>query len=199
MIRLGLTGSIAMGKSEAARMLRRFGLPVFDADAAVHALLSPGGEAVAPVSAAFPGVEDGRGGIDRQALGQRVFGNPAALETLERILHPRVAAARALFLQRAEREGAPVAVLDIPLLFETGAERDLDRVAVVSAPAEVQRARVLERPGMTEARLAAILDRQMPDAEKCARADYVLDSGKGKRKMLMDIKAMLRDLQGRER
>lgn len=194
MIKLGLTGSIAMGKSEAARMLRRFGLPVFDADAAVHALLAPGGAAVAPVLAAFPDVGDDSGGIARPALARRVFGDDRALSELESILHPLVARSRAEFLSAAESSGARVAVLDIPLLFETGAEAALDRIAVVSAPEPVQRARALARPGMTPERLDAILARQTPDADKRRRADYILDSGQGKRKMLMDIKSMLRDL-----
>lgn len=193
MIVLGLTGSIAMGKSEAARMLARFRAPVLDSDRVVHDLLGPGGAAVEPVAAAFAGVRAGEG-IDRKALGSKVFADPEALRRLEAILHPMVFAARQAFLDRARRTGARVAVLDIPLLFETGGEALVDRVAVVSAPAAVQRARALARPGMTAERLGAILARQLPDAEKCRRADHVLPSGAGKRSMLRAIKAMLREL-----
>lgn len=193
MIALGLTGSIAMGKSEAARMLARFGAPVLDSDKVVHDLLGPGGGAVEPVGRAFAGVRRGER-IDRPSLGALVFDDPGALHRLEAILHPLVFAERERFLDRARRSGARVAVLDIPLLFETGSERSVDRVAVVSAPAEVQRARARARPGMTEERLQAILARQMPDAEKCRRADYVLPSGAGKRPMLRAIKTMLREL-----
>lgn len=193
MIVLGLTGSIAMGKSEAARMLARFRAPVLDSDRVVHDLLGPGGAAVEPVAAAFAGVRGGEG-IDRKALGSKVFADPEALRRLEAILHPMVFAARQAFLDRARQTGARVAVLDIPLLFETGGEALVDRVAVVSAPAAVQRARALARPGMTAERLGAILARQMPDVEKCRRADHVLPSGAGKRPMLRAIKAMLREL-----
>lgn len=194
MITLGLTGSVAMGKSEAARMLKRFGLPVFDADAAVHRLTGPAGEAVPAILQAFPDAGDEAHGVDRRKLGARVFGDQAALAQLEAILHPLVFRARQDFLERARAQGARVAVLDIPLLYETGGAGAVDAVAVVSAPHEAQKSRALARPGMTEEKFAAILARQMPDSAKTARADYVLDSGSGKRKMLMDIKAMLRDL-----
>lgn len=179
MIVLGLTGSIGMGKSTAARMLRRMGVPVCDSDAIVHGLLARGGAAVAPIGATFPGVVRD-GAVDRQALGAAVFGNPAALARLEAIIHPRVRAAQRRFLRIQARRRAPVAVLDIPLLYETGAEKRVDAVMVVSAPAAVQRARVLARPGMTPEKFAAILARQMPDAEKRRRADFVIPSGLGK-------------------
>lgn len=170
---LGLTGSIGMGKSTVAAMFAEAGVPVFDADAAVHRLQGPGGAVVAAIAAAFPGTA-GPKGVDRPALGQAVLGDPAALARLEAIVHPAVAAERAAFL--ATNADAPLVVLDIPLLFETGGERSVDRVAVVSAPPEVQRARVLARPGMSEARFHAILARQVPDADKRARADHIIDT-----------------------
>jgi dephospho-CoA kinase len=172
---IGLTGSIAMGKSTTARLFAEAGVPVHDADAAVHALYE--GEAVASIEAAFPGVTKG-GKVDRTALGQRVVGDAPALQRLEAIVHPLVRRAEEKFLREAETVGAKIAVLDIPLLFETHGERRVDAVVVVSAPADMQRARVLER-GVTAERLEALLARQMPDAEKRARADFVVDSGKG--------------------
>jgi dephospho-CoA kinase len=159
---------------------------VHDADAAVHRLLARGGDAVKPVGAAFPGVVRD-GAVDRAALGRRVFGDPAALRRLEAILHPLVRAASARFLARARGRRQDLAVLDIPLLFETGGEKRCDVVVVVSAPPFVQRARVLARPGMTEARLAQILAQQMPDREKRARADFVVETGLGKRYTLCRI------------
>ena len=193
MIILGVTGSIAMGKSEAARMLRRFGVPVFDSDQAVHDLMAKGGAAVDRVEAAFPGVVS-EGAVDRSMLGARVYGDKAALKNLEGILHPMVRQAQARFLADADDKNMTLAALDIPLLYETGGEDFVDFVAVVSAPHAVQKARALARPGMTEERLQHILQQQMPDAEKRARADYILPSGDGKRPMLRAIAAMLRDL-----
>lgn len=193
MIILGVTGSIAMGKSEAARMLRRFGVPVFDSDQAVHDLMAKGGAAVDRVEAAFPGVVS-EGAVDRSMLGARVYGDKAALKNLEGILHPMVRRAQARFLADADDKNMTLAALDIPLLYETGGEDFVDFVAVVSAPHAVQKARALARPGMTEERLQHILQQQMPDAEKRARADYILPSGDGKRPMLRAIAAMLRDL-----
>ena len=172
MIILGLTGSIGMGKSTAASLLRRLGLPVFDADRTVHCLLAPGGGAVQAVSTAFPGVRSQSGGIDRALLGRRVFADAEALEQLERIVHPLVAAAEKRFLGHARARRKPLVVLDIPLLFETGGQRRCDYVLVVSAPRLVQRQRVLQRAGMTEIRLATILQKQMPDREKRRRADF---------------------------
>ncbi|HWL81714.1 MAG TPA: dephospho-CoA kinase [Roseomonas sp.] len=173
---LGLTGGIGMGKSTAANTFRRLGVPVFDADAAVHRLQGRGGRAVAPIGAAFPGtVQDGM--VDREALRRVVLGNPAALNRLEAIVHPLVRAEERRFLGRARRAGRRLVVLDIPLLFETGGEARCDAVVVVSAPPAVQRARVLGRRGMTPERLAAILARQTPDAEKRRRADFVIRTG----------------------
>ncbi len=173
---LGLTGSIGMGKSTTAGFFADAGVPVYDADAAVHALYE--GEAVAPIEAAFPGsIRDGR--IDREELARRVLGDQKALERLEAIVHPLVRKAQAKFLQDAEATGALVAVVDIPLLFETRGEENVDAVVVVSAPAEVQRARVLARPGMSAERLDAILAKQMPDAEKRQRADFIVDTSRG--------------------
>jgi len=173
---LGLTGGIGMGKSTAANTFRRLGVPVFDADAAVHRLQGRGGRAVAPIGAAFPGtVQDGM--VDREALRRVVLGNPAALNRLEAIVHPLVRAEERRFLGRARRAGRRLVVLDIPLLFETGGEARCDAVVVVSAPPAVQRARVLGRRGMTPERLAAILTRQTPDAEKRRRADFVIRTG----------------------
>jgi dephospho-CoA kinase len=173
---LGLTGSLGMGKSATAKMFADAGVPVHDADAAVHRLYE--GEATPLVEAAFPGTTAG-GKVDRDKLARRVLGDSAAIKRLESIVHPLVAAAREKFLSEAERKGAKVAVLDIPLLFETGGEKRCDAVVVVSAPAAVQHARVFERPGMTEQKFAAILAKQMPDADKRARADFVVDTSRG--------------------
>lgn len=195
MIVVGLTGSIGMGKSTAAAMLRRLGVPLFDADRVVHRLLGPGGAAVRFVLAAFPGVGAESGGIDRRFLGQRVFGDAEALARLEGILHPMVRAQEKRFLNRVRARGAPIAVLDIPLLFETGGERRCDHVIVVSAPALIQRQRVLGRPGMTEIRLAAILEKQMADREKRRRADFVLPSGLGRSLTLRRLRSIVSLLQ----
>ena len=174
MIVLGLTGSIGMGKSTVARMFAEAGVPVFDADAVVHRLQGPGGALVAAIAARFPGTA-GTAGVDRAALGAAVLGDKVALRDLEAIVHPAVAAERAASLARHAAEA--LVVLDVPLLFETGGERYCNRVAVVSAGEAVQRARVLARPGMTAAKLDAILARQLPDAEKRARADIVIPTG----------------------
>jgi len=173
---LGLTGSLGMGKSTTAKFFAEEGVPVHDADAVVHRLYE--GEAAAAIEAAFPGSTRG-GKVDRAKLGERVLSDPAALKRLEAIVHPLVAAARERFLAEAARSGAPVAVLDIPLLYETGGEARCDAVVVVTAPAEMQRARVFERPGMSEEKLAALTAKQLPDAEKRARADFIVDSGHG--------------------
>lgn len=173
---VGLTGSIGMGKSETAKMFARLGVPVYDADAAVHALYEAGGAAVTPIGEAFPGsIKDGR--VDRSALVARVVGDTAALARLEAIVHPLVGAMQRDFI--ASAAGAELVVLDIPLLLETGAEARMDAVVVVTAPEEIQRQRVMAREGMTEEKLALILARQMPDAEKRARAHYVVDTGLG--------------------
>jgi dephospho-CoA kinase len=176
MFLLGLTGSIGMGKSTAAAGFRSFGIPLFDSDATVHALFAPGGAAVPRVEAAFPGSRDARGGIDRKALGRQVFEDAARLAQLEALVHPLVRTAHRHFLARCCAAGRALVVLDVPLLYETGAEARVDSVAVVSASAMVQAQRVLRRPGMTEARLAAILRRQLPDADKRRRADFVIRS-----------------------
>jgi len=188
---LGLTGSIGMGKSAAARALRRLRVPVHDADAAVHGLLGPGGAAVAAVAAAFPGVVVD-GAVDRAALGRRVFDNPAALARLEAILHPLVQRSERRFLRGATARREAVAVLDIPLLFETGGDRRCDAVIVVSAPRFVQQARVMRRKGMTAGRLLAVQARQMPDAEKRRRADFVVPTGLDKRATLRRLAAIVR-------
>jgi dephospho-CoA kinase len=172
---IGLTGSIAMGKSTTARLFAEEGVPVHDADAAVHRLYE--GEAVGPIEAAFPGVTKA-GKVDREALGQRVAGDQPALRRLEQIVHPLVRASELQFLKQAEASGVPTAMLDIPLLFETGADRRVDAVVVVSAPAETQRDRLVER-GIEMKRLEVLLARQMPDAEKRQRADFVVDSSQG--------------------
>jgi dephospho-CoA kinase len=174
MITLGLTGSIGMGKSTVAAMFAHAGVPVFDADAEVHKLQGAGGRLVERIEAAFPDTT-GAQGVNRTALGEAVFGNPEAFKRLEAIVHPAVAEERAAFLQ-ANREQALV-VLDVPLLFEAGGWNQVDKIAVVSAPGDVQRARVLARPGMTAARFEAILAKQLPDAEKRARADFVIPTG----------------------
>lgn len=171
---LGLTGSIGMGKSTVAGMLRELGVPVFDADAAVHQLQGPGGALLPLIEEAFPGTT-GPGGVDRPKLGAAVFGDKDRLSQLERIVHPAVAAMRGDFLR--ENAGALLVAFDIPLLYEKGGDQGLDAVAVVSAPADVQRARVLARPGMTAEKFEQILGLQVPDAEKRARADHVIDTG----------------------
>ena len=173
MVVIGLTGSIGMGKSTTARFFAEAGVPVYDADAAVHRLYA--GEAAPLVGAVFPGVST-PAGVDRGELAKRVIGDPDALKRLEGIIHPLVRREEVRFLADAERSGASVAVLDIPLLFETGADKRVDAVVVVSAPAEVQQSRVLGRPGMTIEKLDAILGRQMPDAEKRRQADFVVDT-----------------------
>jgi dephospho-CoA kinase len=173
---LGLTGSLGMGKSTTARFFAEEGVPVHDADAVVHRLYE--GEAVSAIEAAFPGTTAG-GKVDRNKLAARVLGNAAALQKLEAIVHPLVQEAERRLLAAAAANDEKVAVLDIPLLFETGGDRRVDAVVVVSAPPEVQRTRVLERPGMTMEKLESILAKQMPDAEKRRRADFVVDSSQG--------------------
>lgn len=193
MIVLGLTGSIGMGKSTTAAMFRDAGVPVHDSDAVVHALYR--GAAVGPVEAAFPGVTR-EGAIDRALLSQRVLGDGAAMARLEAIVHPLVAQAREAFLDEARRAGARVAVLDVPLLFETGGDALVDAVVVVTADASVQKARVLARPGMTEERFAAILARQTPDSEKRRRADHLIDTGHGLEAARRRVAEVLRAVAG---
>jgi dephospho-CoA kinase len=188
---LGLTGSLGMGKSTTAAMFAGEGVPVHDADAAVHELYER--EAVKAIEAAFPGTTVG-GKVDRDKLGQSALGDDAAMKKLEQIVHPLVRQAEQRFLADAERSGAPVAVLDIPLLFETGAQARCDAVAVVSAPADVQRARAFERPGMTEQKFQAILAKQMPDADKRVRADFVVDTGQGFEHARAQVRDILRQV-----
>jgi len=174
MIRIALTGSIGMGKSEVARMFERAGVPVFDADAEVRRLQGPGGELVKAIEQRFRGTT-GPEGVDRDALSARVLGDPGELQALEAIVHPAVQRERAEFIEK--NRDKPVLLFEIPLLFETGGESAFDKVIVVSAPPDVQRRRVLKRAGMTEEKLAAILARQMPDSEKRARADFLVETG----------------------
>jgi dephospho-CoA kinase len=195
MIVLGLTGSIAMGKSTAAAVLRSLGLPLFDADHVVHRLLQPNGAAVGPVRAAFPELGSSVAGIDRRLLGNRVFGDKPALARLEAIVHPLVEQAERRFLAQARARRARIAVLDIPLLFETGGERRCDYVLVVSAPKFLQRQRVLRRPGMNDGRFAAILSQQMPDPEKQRRADFVVPTGLSRGESLHRLQAIVRLLR----
>ncbi len=198
MIVLGLTGSIGMGKSTAAGMLRRLGVRLFDADAVVHRLLASGGNAVAAVDRAFPGVCDDTGAVDRRRLGQRVFGDPAALRRLEAILHPMVRHAESRFVAQARGRRDRLVVLDIPLLYETGAPERCDYVLVVSAPARVQRERVMRRPGMTDSRLANILRAQMPDREKRRRADFVVPTGLGRGVTFRRLRRVVAELRHRQ-
>ena len=187
MLLIGLTGSIGMGKSTTMQLFAEQGVPVYDADAAVHAVYA--GEAVPAVEAAFPGTtEDGK--VDRQKLSVKVLGDPAALKRLEQIVHPMLGAHRQKFLDDAETSGAAIAVLDVPLLFETGGEKRMDAVVVVSAPAELQRQRVLARDNMTAEKLDAILARQTPDAEKRKRADFVVDTSRG----IEPVRERIRDI-----
>lgn len=190
---VGLTGGIGMGKSTAAAAFRRAHIPVFDADATVHALQAPGGRALRPIAAAFPGtVVDGR--LDRAALRQAVLGRPEALRRLEAIIHPMVRAAEAAFLARARRAGRRLAVLDIPLLLETPGSDRVDLIVVVSAPRAVQMARVRRRRKMDTAQIAAIIARQMPDAQKRRRADLVVQTGLSRHYALRAIQRLIRTL-----
>jgi dephospho-CoA kinase len=197
MIKLGLTGSIGMGKSTVAAMFVAEGVPVFDADAAVHRLQGARGRILPAIEAAFPG-STGPEGVDRARLGSLVFGDDAAIRRLEAIVHPAVAEERAAFL--AAQADAPIVVFDVPLLFETGGQASVDKVVVVSAAPEVQRARVLERPGMTAERFESILARQTPDAEKRARADFVIPTDvdlDATREAVRAVIACLRAQEGR--
>src|SRR5437763_3973940 len=187
MIILGLTGSIGMGKSTTAKLFEEAGVPVYDADAAVHKIYE--GEAAPAIEAAFPGTTvDGK--VDRVRLSAQVLHNPAAIKQLEQIVHPMLGASRKQFLDDAERSGAPVAVVDVPLLFETGGEKRVDAVVVVTTTPEVQRERILARDNMTNEKLEAILARQLPDAEKRKRADFVVDTSGG----LDPVRAQIRDI-----
>ena len=193
---LGLTGSIGMGKSAVAAMLRGLGVPVFDADAAVHALQGPGGACLAPIERAFPGTT-GPAGVDRQKLGAAVFGDPAALKRLEAIVHPQVAELRRTFL--ADHADALLIVFDIPLLYEKSGQHGLDAVVVVSAPAALQRERVLARPGMSADKFEQIQALQVPDADKRARADYVLDTGTSLAETRHAVQRLVHQLTGMQK
>ncbi len=184
---LGLTGSIGMGKSTTAKMFAAEGVPVHDADAVVHRLYES--EAAPAIEAAFPGTTD-HGKVNRDKLGQRVLGNELAMKRLEHIVHPLVRQAEERFLAEAKKKGAKAALLDIPLLYETAGDKRCDAVVVVSAPAEIQRARAFERPGMTQEKFAAILAKQTPDTEKRRRADFVVDTSKG----IEPARAQVRDI-----
>jgi dephospho-CoA kinase len=187
MIILGLTGSIGMGKSTTAKLFAEAGVPVYDADATVHRLYE--GEAVPAIEAAFPGTTAG-GKVDRNKLSALVVHDPAAIKRLEQIVHPMLGASRQQFLDEAERAGAPIAVVDVPLLFETGGEKRVDAVVVVTTTPAIQRERILSRPNMTGEKLDAILARQLPDAEKRQRADFVVDTSHG----LDPVRARIRDI-----
>jgi dephospho-CoA kinase len=193
-LKIGLTGSIGMGKSTTAQMFRDAGAPVLDSDQIVHDLYR--GAAVAPIEAAFPGVAVD-GVVDRGRLAERVLGDPDALKRLEDIVHPLVWAARDQFLTEQEAKGARLVVYDVPLLFETGAEKSVDVIVVVSAPEDVQKARVLARPGMTAEKFAAILEKQVPDSEKRARADFVVRTDQGLDAARAQVQELLRTLAAR--
>jgi len=193
LILLGLTGSIGMGKSTTAAMFAEAGVPVYDADAAVHEIYGVDGAAVNPVEAAFPGVTH-EGAVHRGRLSERVLNDPEALKVLERIVHPLVGAHRQGFFEKAAADLAPIVVLDVPLLFETGGDKAMTAVAVVTCPPDLQRARVLERPGMTAEKLDAILARQTPDVEKRAKADFVIDTAGGLDAARVQVLAILEAL-----
>jgi dephospho-CoA kinase len=192
MVVIGLTGSLGMGKTTTSRFFAEAGVPVYDADEAVHRLYA--GEAAALIEAAFPGTT-GEHGVDRARLAQAVVGDSAALARLEAIVHPLVRQEELRFLETARKAGARVAVLDIPLLFETGGDRRVDAVVVVSAPAEMQRARAFERPGMTEEKFRALIAKQMPDEEKRRRADFVVDTSQGHDYARAQVHAILRQAE----
>ena len=200
MITVGLTGSIGMGKSTALAAFAALGAPVWDADAAVHRLYGPDGAGAAPIRAMAPGAVGldaaGKESVDRTRLRAAILADPELLARIEAAIHPLVAADRDAFLAAARRSGAALAVCDIPLLFETHADAWLDKVVVVSAPAAIQRARVLERPGMTAETLEAILARQLPDDEKRARADYIIDTGQSKDYAHAQVATILAELTG---
>lgn len=197
MLLIGLTGSIGMGKSETANMFRALGVPVYDADAAVHKLYDKGGKAVEPIRAAFPSavMDDA---VDRKALSRAVLGLPDEMKKLEAIVHPLVGEAQIEFLKENMAAGHEMAVLDIPLLYETGGETRVDVVVVVSAPYDIQKTRVLARPDMDEAKFAAIHAKQTPDAEKRERADFIVESDKGLDHAREQVSAIVDALKGRE-
>lgn len=191
---VGLTGSIGMGKSETARMFREEGVPVFDADAEVHRLQAPAGPALPLIEDVFPGSVK-NGALDREALGKTVFADPVAKKKLEAIMHPMVGEKRAAFFESAAANNEPFVVVDVPLLFETGGNQGCDYVITVSAPAAVQRKRVLARPGMTEQKFEHILALQTPDADKRAGSDYIIESDKGLEVAHLQVQSIIRDLR----
>ena len=195
MIKLGLTGSIGMGKSTVAKMFADEGIPVFDADAEVHKLQGPAGRVVAAIEARFPGTT-GETGVNRTALAEAVLGDDVAMKALEAIVHPAVGEERAAFL--TEHAAAPLVIFDVPLLYETGGQRGMDKVVVVSAAADVQRARTLQRPGMSEGKFDAILARQVPDADKRARADFVIPTDVPLNETRGHVRRVIACLQGTE-
>lgn len=195
-ILVGLTGSIGMGKSETAKMFARLSIPVYDADAAVHALYEPGGAAVAAIALAFPdSVKDNR--VDRDALARQVGGKPAEFAKLESIVHPLVGIAQRDFIEAAQAKGAKMVVLNIPLLYETGGDARMDAVVVVSASQDVQRERVLSREGMTEEKLDHLISRQLSDAEKRAKAHYIVETDKGRVEAFKQVQKIVADLYRR--
>ncbi len=196
MILLGLTGSIGMGKSATARLFAERGIPVYDADAAVHQAYARGGAAVEPVGKAFPGVVTADGEINRKALRQKVVGKPKAMAKLEAIIHPIVGEVRTRFLEEAKAAGADIVVLDIPLLFETGGDANVDAIVVATAPEQLQRARVMARQGMTEKEFEAILARQTPDSEKRQRADFTVNTAYGFAYAGVQVDEILKALRG---
>ena len=193
---IGLTGSIGMGKSTTAAMFVDLGVPVFDADAAVHELYAPCGKAVPLIRAVFPDAISGLGGVDRKRLGEHMRADPLNLDVLTSFIHPWVGEMRASFLEEAQKNGVSAVLFDVPLLFETGGDKHVDATIVVSAPANVQKERVLARPGMSEALFEELLSRQMPDEKKRARADYVIDTSKGLDAARAQAESVLADILG---
>lgn len=194
---IGLTGSIGMGKSTTAAMFAELGVPVFDADAAVHQLYAPGGRAVPLIRAVFPDAIGADGGVDRLRLGDHIRADPLNLDVLSSFVHPWVGVMRTEFLQKADADKADAVLFDIPLLFETGGDAKVDATVVVTAPADIQRARVLARPGMTVELFESLLARQMPDAQKRARADFVISTADGLDATRTDVKSVLADILAR--
>lgn len=197
MLLIGLTGSIGMGKSTTTKMFAEAGVPVWDADAAVHRLYGPDGAGTAEIAKIAPGAVTDQG-VDRTRLREAIIADPALLKKVEAVIHPLVGKDRAAFLDASRAEGARMVICDIPLLFETGGDRAFDKTIVVSAPADIQRARVLERPGMTEQAFEAILAKQVPDAEKRAQADYVIDTSQGLDHAREQVLAIIAELGGED-
>jgi len=193
MIILGLTGSIAMGKTETAKMFQRLGIPVYSADAAVHELYAKNGAAVKPIGALYPDVIV-NGEVNREKLSLEILANPDVVGNIEKIVHPMVRQKQKEFIATSKQKDAPLIVLDIPLLFETGGEEHVDKILVVSASADIQNTRALERPGMTAEKLDLILSRQMPDQEKRAKADYIVETDKGLEHAFQQVSAIVKDL-----